>query len=617
MASHSLVARGVLQAPDCHGRPVCDPVPVCPACGGLECLCRPRFFAGQLLTEDDLNLLDRYLQGKNRLHNRHLHGWGVVCGLEVVCGVCGPNLGDVVVKPGYALSPCGNDIIVCKPEIVDICDLINRCRPPIDDCRDPFIPPRHDQPPAPSPHDDAVPANAAGVPAPKDHQAVPPECPAGEEQWVLAVCYVEKPSRGMAALHAGVETACDCHRTAGDCGCGCGCGSKGHHAHGSHGSDHSHGGCGCGCGDKGKAKRGPTKHVPETCEPTVICEGYRFVVYKAPKPPRDRERVYGAAARRFICCLLPFLEQLDAAKPGATPAEAAAWVESFYETVYQFVVDEGLYDCAIAQKLAAIALPSVAGQPANDAIAKLNQATAAIAAIAYLVLQKCFCAAILPPCPEPAFSDCVPLATITVSRAECRVKRVCNISARKFLVTIPNIAYWLSFITDGSGTRLREILERFCCTTDERITALFANAQFFKTHEQEEDVAGAPAPAAVKANRAVFSTMLWRAMTEREREAGPEHILLGALDARDAQGRRFATDQELANPSELIVANKIVAPFMRSFVPEAGLTAAMMSAMGAEGTRDTRVDDLEREIADLRRTVTEQGNTIKTLKRKR
>src|SRR5215470_1506790 len=77
-----------------------DPCTPCPECGGLECLCRPRFFAGQLLTEADLNRLDHYIVAKNRLHNRYLHGWGVACGMEVVCHPCG-NL--VTVKTGYAL----------------------------------------------------------------------------------------------------------------------------------------------------------------------------------------------------------------------------------------------------------------------------------------------------------------------------------------------------------------------------------------------------------------------------------------------------------------------------------------------------------------------------------
>src|SRR5262245_14797564 len=91
-------------------------LPACPACGGLGCLCRPRFFAGQLLTEEDLNRLDHYIVEKNKLRNRYLHGWGVVCGLEVVCHPCE---GYVTVRSGYALSPCGDDIVVCQDEQVN------------------------------------------------------------------------------------------------------------------------------------------------------------------------------------------------------------------------------------------------------------------------------------------------------------------------------------------------------------------------------------------------------------------------------------------------------------------------------------------------------------------
>ena len=34
------------------------PEPKCSTCGMLECVCRPRFFAGQVLNADDLNRLD-------------------------------------------------------------------------------------------------------------------------------------------------------------------------------------------------------------------------------------------------------------------------------------------------------------------------------------------------------------------------------------------------------------------------------------------------------------------------------------------------------------------------------------------------------------------------------
>ena len=107
----------------------------CPVCGGLECQCRPRFFAGQLLSDEDLNRLDRYIIAKNKLHNRYLHGWGVVCGLEVACDPCP---GFVTVKSGYALGPCGDDIIVCEDTRVDVCELVNACcERPHDECEPP------------------------------------------------------------------------------------------------------------------------------------------------------------------------------------------------------------------------------------------------------------------------------------------------------------------------------------------------------------------------------------------------------------------------------------------------------------------------------------------------
>ncbi len=64
---------------------------------------RPRFFAGQLLTEDDLGALIDYTLAKQRLHNTHLLGAGVACGLAVACGPRGPQgSSQVVVEAGYA-----------------------------------------------------------------------------------------------------------------------------------------------------------------------------------------------------------------------------------------------------------------------------------------------------------------------------------------------------------------------------------------------------------------------------------------------------------------------------------------------------------------------------------
>src|SRR6516165_12799393 len=96
----------------------------CPACSGLECLERPRFFAGQLLTEEELNGEQAYMLAKNRLHNRYLHGPGVVCGLEVTCSDCE---GQVNISTGYAIDPCGSDIIVCDPTPFDLAGAISKC----------------------------------------------------------------------------------------------------------------------------------------------------------------------------------------------------------------------------------------------------------------------------------------------------------------------------------------------------------------------------------------------------------------------------------------------------------------------------------------------------------
>lgn len=71
-----------------------------------------RYFAGQLVTAGNLNQDLKYQRDKRRLHNRLLHGWGVVCGFEVRPGkITGPSL-VVTICPGYALSPQGDEIYV-------------------------------------------------------------------------------------------------------------------------------------------------------------------------------------------------------------------------------------------------------------------------------------------------------------------------------------------------------------------------------------------------------------------------------------------------------------------------------------------------------------------------
>ena len=54
----------------------------CFQAGGVK-LERVKYFQRQLLTVDDMVTDQDYFRQKMRRHNRFVHGWGVVCGLNV------------------------------------------------------------------------------------------------------------------------------------------------------------------------------------------------------------------------------------------------------------------------------------------------------------------------------------------------------------------------------------------------------------------------------------------------------------------------------------------------------------------------------------------------------
>jgi predicted flap endonuclease-1-like 5' DNA nuclease len=94
----------------------------------LECPTRPRFYCGQLLSDAQLNALIRWTQDRLALV-RYRAGWGVVCGLTVRCDPrCHTR---VLVEPGYAVSCCGDDLVLCDPLCLD---LRKACDDPCDPC---------------------------------------------------------------------------------------------------------------------------------------------------------------------------------------------------------------------------------------------------------------------------------------------------------------------------------------------------------------------------------------------------------------------------------------------------------------------------------------------------
>lgn len=78
---------------------------------------RNRYFTGKLLDEDDLTQEQYYFLEKARRHNRMLHGWGIVSGLRVRPGATNCEL---ILEPGYAIDPLGNEIVVEDEVTVDL-----------------------------------------------------------------------------------------------------------------------------------------------------------------------------------------------------------------------------------------------------------------------------------------------------------------------------------------------------------------------------------------------------------------------------------------------------------------------------------------------------------------
>jgi len=382
--------------------------PTCPVCQEVECLCRPRYFSGQLLTEAELNAEQRYTIEKNRLHNRYLHGWGVVCGLQVVCH---PNCkGWVRVKRGYALGPCGEDIVVGEDADFDLIGKIEECERESrrrEDC------------------------------APLSHSSA--ECDA-DGCWCVTIRYEERATRAVTALRPEREAslpACSCERR--DCGAGRGgrcCG----------GSD-----CGCAHVTNGKGGAPQRSRTPldVPCEPTRVCEGFELDVCRAPE--RDRptygELLGDTLLGRFYDTLRDFQAlQESAPPPGSGPEEQ----KRFLRQVRDYLESHPTTRCELLDLL-------------RESAGAVNQSDEAMdyeprGGLLRSLIDS-LCLLLLPPCPEDPGDDRVGLASVTVE--DGRIVDICNLGCRRQAVTWPAARYWLSALPLEAV--LTQLLERLCC----------------------------------------------------------------------------------------------------------------------------------------------------------
>jgi PKD repeat protein len=97
-------------------------------------LLRPLYFDRQQLTAADLTAGQDYLRARLRRHNRYLHGWGVVCGIEVSAQLPW----HVQVGAGFALTPQGDEIeIPTGVALLDIQAAVAACLKLPPPCPDP------------------------------------------------------------------------------------------------------------------------------------------------------------------------------------------------------------------------------------------------------------------------------------------------------------------------------------------------------------------------------------------------------------------------------------------------------------------------------------------------
>ena len=453
----------------------------CPPCGGLEKAERPRFGTGMTLTAADLTALLDYVRTKDRLHNRYQHGHGVVCGLEVLCHDCE---GSVTIRPGYALDPCGNDIVVADKLRFDVMAAIQDClktdRRRGDAC-DPWMP------------------------------APDQGCREAESHWCVALRYREVETAIGQRLTTG-GTACDTigksSGSRGDCGCG-------------GGAD-----CGCGCGDaRGQAcgctsqtepvtDYTPPSHVASNaCAPRRVQECFEvcLVPHKepcAPEFPRPRDPIgvtnnqqplgligwlipEKSLLRNILNCVIhdttALTDGLSAqdteviSRLGASDAATLAASDLSLDDVHlalchaRAVVLELLQDdggatrCQLLRATAETKLAPPArgengegGENRADYIARAQDSLRDLVAAWIQGILDCICRAFLPDCPEPPCEDKVEIACLTVKGGQ--ILNICNHSCRSYAGSFPAMSYWMSLVP--IVPLFARLLAMLCCQPD-------------------------------------------------------------------------------------------------------------------------------------------------------
>jgi hypothetical protein len=404
----------------------------CPSCLGLECLERPRYFAGMLLTEAELQSAQAYGLAKQRLHNRYLYGWGVVCGLQIVCHECA---GWVTVRQGYAIDPCGIDVVVCEDHDFDALKSIR-------ECREARPRPRADCDPVRRVRD----APAAGV----------------EEHWCLTLTYEEQEARPMTALRREHAGSCSCNGKGGTCGC---------RDHSSKQAQTTY------ARSSARAQSGVGQTVA-ACEPTRIVEGYRLGVVRAPQAAAEPQAPEpGRLGQELERCrtnvgnLIAQAPQVGAMEPNRAYDVCCR----YHDSVSRFLETASATRCELLDQLDTLQCPLPPAPdpaPPNVYLERVQQVVGLIVKLLTSYLVDCLCLSLLPPCPDTPQEDRLILACLTIR--DDKIVHICHYEGRRQIMSFPTLAYWLSILPVGST--LASFFRDLCCGEPSRLANLFGPA---------------------------------------------------------------------------------------------------------------------------------------------
>jgi hypothetical protein len=371
-----------------------------------------------LLTDTDLTNEQNYLLAKNRLHNRYLHGWGVVCGLQVTCSECD---GWVTVNPGYAIDPCGNDIIVCAAQSFNVLETIQACSNPSSTSTD-CSPLRYR--PAPS-------------------------CTDAIQKWCITVQYQEQAAQMVTPLKQSSSSSSGCGCGGGaSAGCGCSGGTK------------KSSGSGCGSGASSSSSSHSAASTSAACEPTRIIEGFQFGVCALPTDSTGAQPgTFAYQAENCVKTIVQLAEQAPVLDPTGTPQQWSQSVTNYLYTVQQyFAQNQVLTYCKALSALNNIAVP----QPATDSVlSDYQDAEGEIVLVLLVAIFDCVCVALLPQCPPNPCDTRVPLACVSVQNGA--VISICHFECRQQLIGFPSLQYWLQPLFASVGKLITSALEKFCC----------------------------------------------------------------------------------------------------------------------------------------------------------